>query len=72
MGTSRDRSGEVIRVGSTSVKLGKLIKSGGAGSVYLLPAQPDSVAKLYHTPADRTRYQPKVEAMLALTPDLPE
>lgn len=71
MAAPRDRSGETVDVGATSLRLGRLIKSGGAGSVYLLPQQPDSVAKVYHSRADRLRYQPKIEAMLALTPELP-
>lgn len=71
MTATGDRSGETIRIGSALVTLGKRVKSGGAGSVYLLPQQPQSVAKLYHTQAIRDRYQDKLDAMLALVPDLP-
>jgi len=60
-----------VRVGASRVKLGRLIKSGGAGSVYLLPQRPQSVAKLYHDHLHPDAYSRKVEAMLALSPDLP-
>lgn len=52
--------------------LGKLIKSGGAGSVYLLPGAPAQVAKLYHPHLDRAANRRKLEAMLELTPELPD
>src|SRR4249920_3489621 len=54
------------------VRLGKLIKSGGAGSVYHVADAPLQVAKLYHPSADRATYARKVAAMLELTPDLPD
>ncbi|MCC7641809.1 MULTISPECIES: hypothetical protein [unclassified Janthinobacterium] len=52
--------------------MGKLVKSGGAGSVYLLPGAPAQVAKLYHPHLDRTANRRKLEAMLELTPELPD
>ncbi|TSD72094.1 hypothetical protein FFI39_014565 [Janthinobacterium sp. KBS0711] len=52
--------------------MGKLIKSGGAGSVYLLPGAPAQVAKLYHPHLDRAANRRKLEAMLELTPELPD
>lgn len=55
-----------------SLVLGKLIKSGGAGSVYLLPGAPTQVAKLYHPHLDRAANRRKLEAMLELTPKLPD
>ncbi|SDA56326.1 MULTISPECIES: hypothetical protein [unclassified Janthinobacterium] len=55
-----------------SLILGKLIKSGGAGSVYLLPGAPAQVAKLYHPHLDRAANRRKLEAMLELTPELPD
>ena len=55
-----------------SLILGKLIKSGGAGSVYLLPGAPAQVAKLYHPHLDRAANRRKLEAMLELSPELPD
>ena len=55
-----------------SLQLGKLIKSGGAGSVYMLPGSPAQVAKIYHPQLDMVASRRKLEAMLALTPDLPD
>nr|WP_314605950.1 hypothetical protein [uncultured Janthinobacterium sp.] len=52
--------------------MGKLIKSGGAGSVYLLPGAPAQVAKLYHPHLDRAANRRKLEAMLELSPELPD
>lgn len=52
--------------------LGKLVKSGGAGSVYLLPESPHQVAKIYHPGDDVRVYERKVMAMLGLTPELPD
>ena len=54
------------------IALGKLVKSGGAGSVYLLPDDPGRVAKVYHPHVDRADYERKLQAMLRLSPDLPE
>ena len=48
-----------------TVRLGKLIKSGGAGSVYFLADDPSRVAKLYHPQTDTAYYQRKLSAMLA-------
>lgn len=58
--------------GQQSLTLGKLIKSGGAGSVYLLPGSPAQVAKLYHPHLDRAANRRKLDAMLELTPELPD
>lgn len=54
------------------LELGKLVKSGGAGSVYLVPAEPQQVAKIYHAEVDLALYECKIQAMLQLRPDLPE
>jgi len=55
-----------------ALTLGKLIKSGGAGSVFLLVERPSEVAKLYHSDKDAALYERKLGAMLELRPDLPE
>ncbi len=52
--------------------LGKLLKSGGAGSVYLMPASPLQVAKIYHDSANPAHYERKIAAMLELSPHLPD
>lgn len=52
--------------------LGKLIKSGGAGSVYLLGDSAQQVAKIYHPGSDLGNYERKVAAMLRLSPELPD
>jgi hypothetical protein len=54
------------------VTVAKLVKSGGAGSVYLLRESPQLVAKLYHPTVDHATYARKVAAMLRLSPDLPD
>ena len=59
-----DEQGQVIQ-------LGKLIKSGGAGSVYHIASAKGQVAKLYHDKIDKTLYRRKTSAMLALKPSLP-
>lgn len=67
------RSGEtVVSSDGRRLALGKLVKSGGAGSVYLLPGSPQQVAKIYHAGDEVRVYERKVEAMLELTPELPE
>lgn len=53
------------------VRLGKLIKSGGAGSVYFLADDPTRVAKIYHSHIDTGYYQRKIGAMLAHRPQIP-
>lgn len=53
------------------IQLGKLIKSGGAGSVYHIASAKGQVAKLYHDKIDKTLYRRKTSAMLALKPSLP-
>ncbi|WP_303747076.1 hypothetical protein [Stenotrophomonas pigmentata] len=52
--------------------LGKLLKSGGAGSVFLIKERPLEVAKLYHSDKGGQVYERKVRAMLELRPDLPD
>ncbi len=58
--------------GGRQIALGKLVKSGGAGSVYLLPDAPTQVAKIYHDAVDLALYERKIQAMLRLAPDLPD
>lgn len=53
------------------VRLGKLIKSGGAGSVYFLADDPSRVAKIYHSHIDTRYYQRKLQAMLEHRPQIP-
>ena len=52
--------------------LGRLIKSGGAGSVFLIRERPLEVAKLYHPTVDTGVYERKLRAMLEMSPDLPD
>lgn len=59
-----DEQGQVIQ-------LGKLIKSGGAGSVYHIASAKGQVAKLYHDKIDKALYRRKISAMLTLKPSLP-
>lgn len=65
-------TGETILIGARRSRLGPLIKSGGAGSVYLLPDDPNSVAKIYHARVDPPSYTDRIEAMLQLRPQLPD
>ncbi|ATE72751.1 DNA-binding protein [Lysobacter capsici] len=65
-------SGQTILIGSRRSRLGKLIKSGGAGSVYLLPDDANAVAKIYHARVDPPSYTDRIEAMLDLRPHLPD
>lgn len=65
-------SGDIVRIGARSARLGALINSGGAGSVYLLPDDPRSVAKIYHARVDPPSYTDRIEAMLELRPQLPD
>ena len=67
------REGTVIQDGRrASLTLGRLIKSGGAGSVFLIRERPLEVAKLYHPGVDTRVYERKLRAMLELSPDLPD
>jgi hypothetical protein len=52
--------------------LGKLLKSGGAGSIFRINEAAELVAKIYHPQVDHSVYEHKVEAMLTLVPDLPD
>ncbi|HEY4467104.1 MAG TPA: DNA-binding protein [Klebsiella sp.] len=54
-----------------TVRLGKLIKSGGAGSVYFLADDASRVAKIYHPHTDTRYYQRKLRAMLEQRPQIP-
>lgn len=56
----------------TPLTLGRLLKSGGAGSVFLIKERPLEVAKLYHSDKGGQVYERKVRAMLELRPDLPD
>jgi DNA-binding helix-hairpin-helix protein with protein kinase domain len=67
-----DAAGTTLATGDgRKVVLGKLIKSGGAGSVYRLEESTDQVAKLYHPGADLRMYERRIAAMLELEPQLP-
>lgn len=55
-----------------SVTLGALLKSGGAGSVFLIRELPAQVAKIYHRELSLETYERKLKAMLLLTPNLPD
>ncbi|WMJ68362.1 hypothetical protein [Stenotrophomonas sp. 24(2023)] len=66
------RSGEILYdLRRSPLTLGRLLKSGGAGSVFTLHERPRDVAKLYHSSKDGHAYERKVRAMLELQPDLP-
>ncbi|MFT3806316.1 hypothetical protein [Arenimonas sp.] len=54
------------------LKLDALLKSGGAGSVYRLQGSAGEVAKIYHAHVDHAHYERKIEAMLKLSPRLPD
>ncbi|MGH8079305.1 MAG: hypothetical protein ACREP7_01940, partial [Lysobacter sp.] len=69
---SSPSTGSSILIGPRRSRLGPLIKSGGAGSVYLLPDDPNSVAKIYHARVDPPSYTDRIEAMLQLRPQLPD
>ncbi|MEH6419389.1 hypothetical protein, partial [Pseudomonas sp. CGJS7] len=69
---SSPSTGSIIQIGSRRSRLGPLIKSGGAGSVYLLPDDADAVAKIYHARVDPPSYTDRIEAMLQLRPHLPD
>jgi len=65
-------AGSMVRAAGRSCRLGPLLKSGGAGSVYPLAGWPGVVAKVYHEPFDRAGHERKVAAMLELSPNLPD
>ncbi|OBU50778.1 hypothetical protein [Stenotrophomonas maltophilia] len=66
------RSGEIIfDQRRQPLTLLRLLKSGGAGSVFTLKERPREVAKLYHSAKDVPFYERKLRAMLELQPDLP-
>jgi DNA-binding helix-hairpin-helix protein with protein kinase domain len=68
-----DAGGRTVVAGDgRRVRLGKLIKSGGAGSVYRVAGDDTAVAKLYHASVDHAVYARKVAAMLELRPRLSE
>ena len=45
--------------------LGRLLKSGGSGSVYLIPESPLQVAKIYHDRVTHVESEQKIAAMKA-------
>lgn len=68
-----DASGHYVHSGDgRRLRLGPMLKSGGAGSIHRLPESPHQVAKIYHRHVDLSDYEHKVEAMLALSPELPD
>jgi hypothetical protein len=70
---STDASGRTVAThDGRKVRLGALVKSGGAGTVYRVAGDAATVAKLYHASVDLKVYARKVAAMLELRPQLPE
>jgi hypothetical protein len=70
--TSANRGGQIVDAADgRRLELGKHLKSGGAGSIYLLPEAPTEVAKLYHPGFDVRQATRKLAAMLRATPNLP-
>lgn len=68
-----DATGHHVHSGDgRRLRLGPMIKSGGAGSIHRLPESPHQVAKIYHRHVELAVYERKVEAMLALSPELPD
>lgn len=59
----QDESGAIYQIG-------KLIKSGGAGSVSHINNAPKQVSKIYHDKIDKAYYLKKITAMQALKPTL--
>ncbi|WP_191091681.1 DNA-binding protein [Affinibrenneria salicis] len=51
-------------------RIGKLIKSGGAGSVSHIDNASGKVSKVYHDKIDKPYHQRKITAMLALRPEI--
>ena len=70
------RQGQIIRELRSGrerrLRLGSLIKSGGAGSVFHIEGQSGEVVKLYHASTSITAYARKIRAMLALSPQVPD
>jgi eukaryotic-like serine/threonine-protein kinase len=54
----------------SALTLKTLVKSGGAGSIYLLRESHEYVAKIYHDQTYLSVYEKKVQAMLSLSPNL--
>lgn len=66
------REGSSVHAGDgRRLTLARMLKSGGAGSVYLLREEAHSVAKIYHADIDVALYERKLAAMLELSPQLP-
>lgn len=66
----RDVQGRTRRV-----RVGRLLASGGAGSIHEVSGDPSSVLKLYHPNvllSDGGGYSERIEAMLHLKPELPD
>lgn len=71
--TAARRSGQIVLGGDgRRLTLGKHLKSGGAGSIYLLPAAPTEVAKLYHPGFERASSERKIAALIGTRPNLPD
>jgi hypothetical protein len=70
--TPPNSGGKVVANDGRILTLGKLMKSGGAGSIFRIAEAAELVAKVYHPHVDRAVYERKVEAMLTLVPDLPD
>lgn len=71
--TAARRSAQTVLAGDgRRLTLGKHLKSGGAGSIYLLPEALSEVAKLYHPGFDRSASERKLAALIATRPKLPD
>lgn len=71
--TAARRSAQTVLAGDgRRLTLGKHLKSGGAGSIYLLPEAPTEVAKIYHPGFDRSASERKLAALIATRPKLPD
>lgn len=71
--TASRRSAQAVLAGDgRRLTLGKHLKSGGAGSIYLLPEAPTEVAKIYHPGFDRSSSERKLAALIATRPKLPD
>ena len=62
----------VTLVSGRHLTLGRALNRGGAGCIYLVAQDKKSVVKIYHNASELPAYQRKVEAMLKLSPRLPD